>query len=211
MKIHLVAIKVCVVGVTIHIVQTDRSLSTKHLDHVRHDARLVKCWLPVDQKRITILQLSEDRPRGFPTPDVCDEVLCKRLSFSLRLYFQIGDNFAAVCSWSMHLQGSWIACTTFHKVPEPFSIVLRSDLWIDQLGSNILRHTDLGGLDIRVRRDDGARSKINALSHHLHSEQAFLLFQQLPNSIIYKLWILPTLHFVHERVDCLLQSTHGLM
>ena len=26
------------------------------------------------------------------------------------------------------LQGSWIACTTFHKVPEPFSIVLRSDL-----------------------------------------------------------------------------------
>lgn len=55
--VHLVAVKVGVVGVAVCIVKTQRALAGQHARNVRHHRRLVQRRLPVHEKNIAVAEV----------------------------------------------------------------------------------------------------------------------------------------------------------
>lgn len=61
-------------------------------------------------------------------------------------------------------------------------VMLVDVFWERQTFGDIERHSDLTGVQVGVRGDDATSCIIHSLAHHLHPEETFLLFENLPNS-----------------------------
>ena len=73
-------------------------------------------------------------------------------------------------------------------------------LGVGQLLSKHCGHTNLVGVDARIRGDHWASSEVHSLAHHVHAKQALLLLQQLETVCICKLYVMYIFH-VSEYTD----------
>ena len=78
-------------------------------------------------------------------------------------------------------------------------------LWESKLFGHELWYAYLVGCNVRVWRNDTSASVVDSLSHHLHSEHALFLFEQLAHTALLFVLILACHRGVHEAVDSLLQ------
>mmetsp|Transcript_149658 Transcript_149658/g.480491 ORF Transcript_149658/g.480491 Transcript_149658/m.480491 type:complete len:623 (+) Transcript_149658:3713-5581(+) len=214
-QIHLIAVEVRIVGVTIHIMQPDGLLLSQHPRSVRHDAGLMQRRLTVHEQRVAGLQVPEDRHRGLAALDVCDQLLGDGLATLEVQFVQVLDALAAVGLRNVHFSGAWVLRTSLHQLSEILGVVRGGDLRILEAFGDGLWDTDLGGLDVQVWRDDGARREVHALAHHLHAEDALLLLELLPDAGNRGLRVLLALAAVEvvvhgqlQVLDVLLQVAH---
>lgn len=56
-------------------------------------------------------------------------------------------------------------------------------LRVRQVLGEVKRHANLIRIDVRIRGNDGTSGEIDAFAHHVLSEESFLLFQDLLDSL----------------------------
>ena len=72
--------------------------------------------------------------------------------------------------------------SVLHKLAHELDVVRGNMLGEGELGGEHGRDANLGGSDVGIGHDDGARGVIDALAHHVHAKQTLLLLELLTDA-----------------------------
>lgn len=95
--------------------------------------------------------------------------------------------------------------TVPHGLAEPLSIKACDRLRERQLPRHEYWYSDLVCGDVGVRRNDTSSSVVDSLTHHFHSEHAFLLLEQLSDSALLLVCVFRGHRRVHKAIYSLLE------
>ena len=102
--------------------------------------------------------------------------------------------------------GTWMHIGTISdKFHQFLGIVLADTLWEGKFPSHEHRDSDLVSCDVGVGRDHTSSTKVDSLTHHLHSKHAFLALKKLSHSLLLFLGSLLSHGCIHEDVHGILE------
>ena len=196
-NVHLIAVKISVVGVAVGVVHSDCLLLWQYATSMSHDTGLVQGGLPIHKQWIVVREVA--------VYDFSTDI--QKLGGAISLFWgHVRKMNNLACLLILDHVGTRVNCgTVSHGLPESLGIETSYRFWVRELLGHEYWNSDLVSSNIRVWRNNTPTTVVDSLAHHLHPEHTFLFLKQLSDAALLFVGILGSHRGVHEAVYSFLE------